>query len=224
MVFCTEFVDGWWSWEPLRRSCVRCGWCRATHQHRTHDLCSGSLDHHPSKNSVQKTICCNTTSNAPDDGAYVPETCRSKNTLIKSPCCIKLAFQIISITLIFSSVPKTLRTSTNVTLRHEFLRRSVSVAVPYSHAPPPWPLHMICNEVHVERPLGVKRFENRWVSPFCSCRAVSTELISLRPSLTSGVTILAIERAQACLVQLLYNDRVRRTDILTCPIIKCCFM
>ena len=30
MVFCTEFVDGWWSWEPLRRSCVRCGWCRAS--------------------------------------------------------------------------------------------------------------------------------------------------------------------------------------------------
>jgi len=31
MVFCTEFLDGWWSWELLRRSCVRCGWCRATH-------------------------------------------------------------------------------------------------------------------------------------------------------------------------------------------------
>ena len=30
MVSCTEFLDGWWSWEPLRRSCVRCGWCRAT--------------------------------------------------------------------------------------------------------------------------------------------------------------------------------------------------
>jgi len=29
MVFCTQFVEGWWSWEPLRRSCVRCGWCRA---------------------------------------------------------------------------------------------------------------------------------------------------------------------------------------------------
>ena len=36
--------------------------------HRTHDLRSGSQDHHPSKNSVQKTICCNPTSNAPDDG------------------------------------------------------------------------------------------------------------------------------------------------------------
>jgi len=29
MVFCTEFLDGWWwSWEPLRRSCERCGWYR----------------------------------------------------------------------------------------------------------------------------------------------------------------------------------------------------
>jgi len=38
------------------------------HPHRTHDLHSSSQDHHPSKNSVQKTICCNSTSNAPDDG------------------------------------------------------------------------------------------------------------------------------------------------------------
>jgi len=28
--------------------------------------------------------------------AYVPETCRAKNTLIKLPSCIKLAFQVIS--------------------------------------------------------------------------------------------------------------------------------
>ena len=28
--------------------------------------------------------------------AYAPETCRAKNSLIKLPCCIKLAFQIIS--------------------------------------------------------------------------------------------------------------------------------
>jgi len=71
MVFCTEFLDGWWSWEALRRPCVRCGWCRAVaryHPHRKHDLRSGSQDHHPSKNSVKKTICCNSTSNAPDDG------------------------------------------------------------------------------------------------------------------------------------------------------------
>jgi len=38
------------------------------HPHLKDDLRSGSQDHHPSKNSVQKTICCNSTSNAPDDG------------------------------------------------------------------------------------------------------------------------------------------------------------
>ena len=41
--------------------------------HRTLDLCSGSQDHHPSENSVQKTICCNSTSNAPDDGRMYPK-------------------------------------------------------------------------------------------------------------------------------------------------------
>ena len=64
LVFCTEFLDGWWSWEPLRRSCLR----MVHHPHRTHDLRSSSQDHHPSKNSVQKTIRCNSISNAPDDG------------------------------------------------------------------------------------------------------------------------------------------------------------
>jgi len=44
---------------------VRVAW---HNPHCKHDLCSGSQDHHPSKNSVQKTICCNSTSNAPDDG------------------------------------------------------------------------------------------------------------------------------------------------------------
>ena len=40
------------------------------HPHRTH---SGSQDHHPSKISVQKTICCNSTSNARDDGRMYPK-------------------------------------------------------------------------------------------------------------------------------------------------------
>jgi len=40
---------------------------------RTHDLRSGSQDHHPSKNSVQKTISCNSTSNVPDDGLMYPK-------------------------------------------------------------------------------------------------------------------------------------------------------
>ena len=43
------------------------------HPHRTHDLRSGSQDHHPSKNSMQKTICWNSTSNAPDDGRIYPK-------------------------------------------------------------------------------------------------------------------------------------------------------
>ena len=34
------------------------------HPHRTHN---------PSTNSVQKTICCNSTSNAPDDGRMYPK-------------------------------------------------------------------------------------------------------------------------------------------------------
>ena len=75
--------------------CLRCRWCRAArhHPHRKHDLRSGSQDHHPSKNSVQKTICCNSTSNAPDDGRMYP---KSKNTSVKLPSCIKLAFHFIS--------------------------------------------------------------------------------------------------------------------------------
>jgi hypothetical protein len=43
------------------------------HPHRTHDLRNGSQDHHPTKNSVQKTICCNSTSNAPDDERMYPK-------------------------------------------------------------------------------------------------------------------------------------------------------
>jgi len=43
------------------------------HPHRTHDLHSGSQDHHPSKNSVQKTMCCNSTSNALDDRRMYPK-------------------------------------------------------------------------------------------------------------------------------------------------------
>jgi len=43
------------------------------HPHSTHDLRSGSQDHHPSKNSVQKTTRCNSASNAPDDGRMRPK-------------------------------------------------------------------------------------------------------------------------------------------------------
>jgi len=41
---------------------------RRHHPSCKHDLHGVSQDRHPSTNSVQKTICCNSTSNAPDDG------------------------------------------------------------------------------------------------------------------------------------------------------------
>jgi len=43
------------------------------HPHRKHDIRRDSQDHHPSQNSVQKTISCNSTSNAPDDGCMYPK-------------------------------------------------------------------------------------------------------------------------------------------------------
>ena len=64
------------------------------HPHRTHDLHSGSQDHHPSTNSMQKTICCNSTSNAPD--GVCTQNMSAKNISIKLRGCIKLAFHIIS--------------------------------------------------------------------------------------------------------------------------------
>jgi len=57
----------------LESRCVGCaygadGAVRLHHPHCTHDLRNSSQDHHPSKNLVRKTMCCNSTSNAPDDG------------------------------------------------------------------------------------------------------------------------------------------------------------
>jgi len=49
------------------------GTVRRVARHHTHDLRSGFQDHHPSTNSVQKTICCNSTSNAADDGRMYPK-------------------------------------------------------------------------------------------------------------------------------------------------------
>ena len=43
------------------------------HPHRKHKLRSVSQDHHLSKNSVKKTIRCNSTSSAPDDGRIYPK-------------------------------------------------------------------------------------------------------------------------------------------------------
>ena len=36
-------------------------------------VCGADQNHHPSKNSVQKTICFNSTSNAPGDGRMYPK-------------------------------------------------------------------------------------------------------------------------------------------------------
>jgi hypothetical protein len=47
-------------------------WPQTTSAQHT-GLRSGSQDHHPSKNSVQKTICCNSISNAPDGGRMYPK-------------------------------------------------------------------------------------------------------------------------------------------------------
>jgi len=41
--------------------------------YRTHDPRTSSQEHHPSKNSVQKTIRCNSIYNAPDDGRMYPK-------------------------------------------------------------------------------------------------------------------------------------------------------
>ena len=43
------------------------------HPRRKHDLRNGSQDHHPSKNSVQKTTRCYSKSDAPDDGRMYPK-------------------------------------------------------------------------------------------------------------------------------------------------------
>jgi len=65
------------------------------HPHRTHDLHSGSQDHHTSKkfgaenHMLQLNIQCSWW------WAYVNETCRNNNTLIKLSCCIKLVFQVV---------------------------------------------------------------------------------------------------------------------------------
>jgi len=45
MVFWTEFLDGWWSWEPLRGSCVRCGWGTICTVHMTHSAALNTTTH-----------------------------------------------------------------------------------------------------------------------------------------------------------------------------------
>ena len=65
-------APGFWMGGGLESLCVRCGWCRAT-AGAIRTVHSGSQDHHPSKNLVQKTICRNLTSSASDDGSIDPK-------------------------------------------------------------------------------------------------------------------------------------------------------
>jgi len=69
-------APSFWMGGGLESRCIDrvCGAYGAVHHpHRTHDPRSGSQDHHPSTNSVQKTICCNSISNAPVDGRMYPK-------------------------------------------------------------------------------------------------------------------------------------------------------
>jgi len=66
-------APSFWMVGGLERRCVGADGVARHHPHCTHDLRSVSQDHQPSKNSVQKTICCNSTSNAPDDGRMYPK-------------------------------------------------------------------------------------------------------------------------------------------------------
>ena len=76
---------------------VFCGWCRATHGtirtvHTTYAaaLKTTTIQKLDAENHMlQLNIWCSWW------WAYAPETCRAKNTSIKLPCCIKLAFHII---------------------------------------------------------------------------------------------------------------------------------
>jgi len=63
---CEQDQDGT-QW--VRGKCVRFGWCRATAPSKPHTRPTQRLSGPPpSTNSVQKTIRCNLTSSAPDDG------------------------------------------------------------------------------------------------------------------------------------------------------------
>jgi len=79
MLSCSIWFNApsFWMGGGLESCCVVRVYCAdgvtRHHPHRTHILRSGSQDNHPSKNSVQKTVCCNSTSNAPDDGCMYPK-------------------------------------------------------------------------------------------------------------------------------------------------------
>ena len=84
-------LDGWWFWEPLCGSCVRCGWCRTAHTTYSAALKTTT---HPKLGA--ETICYNSTSNSPDDGRMYPKHVELRIHSIKLISCIKLAFHFIS--------------------------------------------------------------------------------------------------------------------------------
>ena len=51
---------------------------------------------HGTIGTVHATICCNATSNAPDDGHTYPKHIELRITSIILPSCIKLAFHVMS--------------------------------------------------------------------------------------------------------------------------------
>ena len=94
MVFQTEVLDGWWSWEPLCWSCLWYGTAPSAPYTRPMQQLSRpppiqklSAENH----TLQLNIQCSWW------WAYVPETCRAKYASIKLHSCIKLAFHFISI-------------------------------------------------------------------------------------------------------------------------------
>ena len=68
-------ADGFWwcSFCRLQPAKRLDGAVRRHHPNGTHDLRSGSQDHHTSTKWLQKTICCNLTSSAPDHGHMRPK-------------------------------------------------------------------------------------------------------------------------------------------------------
>ena len=69
-------APSFWMGGSLQRRCVGRVYGADGARHHPQikqDPRSGSQDHHPFKNSMQKTVCCNSTSNAPDDGHMYPK-------------------------------------------------------------------------------------------------------------------------------------------------------
>jgi len=111
MVFCTELLDGRWSWELLCRSCVRCGRCRAT---TTHPKTRCRKPYAATQHLMLLIM------------DYVPETCRAKNTSIKLPSYIKLAFHIISWGRCTVKQPSSLRVSSLVAYLFRYSIKSLT--------------------------------------------------------------------------------------------------